>query len=80
MERRLRSTIAREENANSNSALHQQETGGIKVISTLDDAANKTGTRFVSSNIGNKDSAMNLDYRIKKQETMQDHYADNQAV
>ena len=65
MERRLRSTIAREENANSNSALHKVE-GGIKVMSNLEDPANKTGSRFVTSKANMKESNLNLDYRIKK--------------
>ena len=45
MEMRLRSTIVREENANSNSVLQKPE-GGMKVISSIEEAANKTGSRF----------------------------------
>ena len=48
------------------------------MISNLEEAANKTGTRFVSSK---NSPELNLDYRIKKQETMQEHYDDpSQAV
>ena len=44
------------------------------MISNLEETANKTGTRFVSSK---NSPELNMDYRIKKQETMQDHYDDH---
>ena len=48
MDRRLRSTIARDEDKNANSALHKDtSSNGIKV-NRMEDNANMTGTAFAN--------------------------------
>ena len=48
MDRRLRSTIARDEDKNANSALHKDTSrNGIKV-NRMEDNANMTGTAFAN--------------------------------
>ena len=68
MEQRLRSTIAREDPNQVESVLRKDasQVGGIKV-NQMEDVANKTGTQFGQlQNVNN----LNMDFRIKKQETM----------
>ena len=68
----MRSTIAREDPNQVESVLRKDasQAGGIKV-SQIEDVANKTGTQFGQLQHVNN---LNMDFRIKKQETMQEHY------
>ena len=68
MDRRLRSTIARDEDKNASSVMHKDTSrNGIK-MNRMEDTANMTGTAFA-----NKENFE--DYRgVKKQETMVDVY------